>query len=308
MNTTKFAILASLLALVLLPLRGLAESPTQAMQDNAIKLFDSLTPQQKKQALLPYDSPEKKSEVFPGGKRPGVQIKTLDDQQQKLAMELLTAFTSDAGRKTAIAITEQKPDNPADSPGFGRYYLCYFGEAGAGKTYAWRITEHHLTLVHVEVENGEPTTFGPILLGANPPTLFDDEEDKMIALYNAMTPREARKCENAGKGISSFPPAPHGKSIRVGDLSPTAKDAAKAVLDGRLTFFSDPIRSRVEHFLQEAGGLDDLQIHFYGEATKKCRDGGKWDFKMAVQGFPLRLRKHAGHIHLSLKSMPPKGK
>ena len=118
MNTTKIAILASMLALVLLPLRGLAESPTQAMQDNAIKLFDSLTPEQKKQALLPYDSPEKKSEVFPGGKRPGIQIKTLNDDQQKMALELLTAFTSDAGRKTAIAITEQKPDNPARFPRF----------------------------------------------------------------------------------------------------------------------------------------------------------------------------------------------
>ena len=165
---------------------------------------------------------------------------------------------------------------------------------------------HHLTLVHVEVENGEPTTFGPILLGANPPTLFDDEEDKMIALYNAMTPQERAKCENAGKGISSFPPAPHGKSIRVGDLSPSAKDAAKAALDGRLAFFSDPIRSRVDHFLDAAGGLDDLQIYFYGEATKKCRDGGKWDFKMASKDFLCDYENTRGHIHLSLKSMPPK--
>ena len=32
----------------------------------------------------------------------------------------------------------------------------------------------------------------------------------------------------------------HG--IRIGDLSPSAKDAAKAVLDNRLSFFAEPIR------------------------------------------------------------------
>jgi len=309
MNTIRTTLIALSIAL-LLPLRGFADPAASAtMQDNAIKLFDSLSAEQKQQALLPYDSPEKKSEVFPGGKRPGVQIKTLSDDQQKLAMELLTAFTSDAGRKTALEITRQKPDNPADSPGFGQYYLCYFGEPGAGKTYAWRIAEHHLTLVQVEVEKGEPTTFGPVLLGANPPTLFDDEEDKMIALYNAMTPQERAKCENAGKGVSSFPPPPHGKSIRAGDLSPSAKEAAKAILDGRLAFFSDPIRDRVKGFLEAAGGFEALQVSFYGEATKRCRDGGKWDFKMASKDFLCDYENTRGHIHLSVKSMPPaKGK
>ncbi len=181
MNTIRIAIVA-LIALVLMPLRGLAEPAAPGtMQDTAIKLFESLTAEQKQQALLPYDSPEKRSEVFPGGKRPGVQIKLLNADQQKMAMDLLTAFTSEKGKKLAEDIIAQKPDNPTDLPGFERYYLCYFGEAGAGKTFAWRIAEHHLTIVQVEVEKGEPTTFGPVLLGANPARGFDDEEDKMIA-------------------------------------------------------------------------------------------------------------------------------
>ncbi len=306
MNTIRIALLGMVIAL-LLPLRGFADpAASSSMQETAIKLFDSLTPAQKQQALLPYDSPEKRSEVFPGGKRPGVQIEQLSDDQQKMAMELVTAFTSAAGKKLTQDIIAQKPDNPTDLPGFERYYLCYFGEARAGKTFAWRIAEHHLTIVQVEVDKGEPTTFGPVLLGANPPTLFDDEEDKMIALYNAMTPEERAASENAGKGVSSFPPAPHVKSIRAGDLSPSAKEAAKAVLDGRLAFFSDSIRKQVEQFLTAAGGFDDLQISFYGEAIKKCRDGGKWDFKMASKDFLCDYENTRGHIHVSVKSMPPK--
>jgi hypothetical protein len=288
-----------------LPLVGFAETaPT--MQETSIKLFESLTPEQKQSALLPYDSPEKKSEVFTGGKRAGVQIKTLTPEQQKLAMDLLTAFTSDAGKQTAIAITLQKPQNPPDDPGFGRYYVCFFGEAGAGKTYAWRITEHHLTLVHVDVEKGEPTTFGPILIGANPPDLFDNEEEKMIALYGAMTAEERAKSANKGAGVSSMPP--HGQSIQVADLNPTAKDAAKAVVDNRLAFFSAPIQREIKRALEANGGVDALEVSFYGEATKKCRDGGKWDFKMASKDFLCDYENSRAHIHLSLKSMPPKEK
>src|SRR4051812_29131459 len=105
---TRNATFALVIAL-LLPLRGFAEeaAPAPKMQDNASKLFESLTPEQKQAALLPYDSPEKKSEVFTGGKRPGIQIKTLNADQQKLAMDLLTAFTSESGKQTALAITLQ---------------------------------------------------------------------------------------------------------------------------------------------------------------------------------------------------------
>src|SRR4051794_36368782 len=147
---------------------------TAQIQDLATTLYASLTPEQQKAATLPLDAPERNSEVFTGGKRAGVQIKTLTEDQQKQALALLTAFTSEYGKNKAIEITKQKPDNPSTDLNFGRYYLCYFGDVGPGKTFAWRIAEHHLTLVDVQVDKGSPKTFGPILLGANPPTLWDD--------------------------------------------------------------------------------------------------------------------------------------
>src|SRR3954469_15790112 len=84
----------------------------QSMQETAITLFDSLTPDQKHAALLPYDSPEKKSEVFTGGKRPGVQINTLNADQQKMAEALLTAFTSESGKATLEKVFVQTNNNP----------------------------------------------------------------------------------------------------------------------------------------------------------------------------------------------------
>jgi hypothetical protein len=283
----------ALFALLLTPLAGFAAS------DPALDLYKSLSDEQRKEATLPLDAPERNSEVFTGGKRPGVQIRTLNEDQQKLAMTMLTSFTSDYGKQKALSIADQKINNPPDQPGFSRYYVCYFGEPAEGKSYAWRIAEHHLTLVQVEMDKGEPKTFGPILLGADPPTLWDEEEDKMIALYTAMTPDEREKSANGGKGISTA--AFKGKSIKIGDLSGSAKDAAKAVVENRLSFFSDPVQKRVRALIDSNGGIDALGVAFFGEATKRCRDGGKWDFKLVGPSMLCDYENTRGHIHLSCK-------
>jgi hypothetical protein len=298
LSAAKTRILPALCVLLCLLIAHTFAQPK--LQDTAQSLFASLTEEQKKQALLPFDSPERNSEVFPGGERAGIQIKTLNAEQQKLAQELLTQFTSAAGRKTVHAIADQ-PSNTADhTTGFGRYYLCFFGDPTADKNYAWRIAEHHMTIVHVEIADGQPRSFGPILLGANPPDLFDAEEDKMIALYNATTDEERAKCANPGRAISSARPRPNTKSLRVADLNPTARQAAADVHASRLTFFADDIRSRIRAMTSDTR-VDDMQIAFFGEATKKCREGGRWDFKLFADNFLCDYEGSRAHIHMSLK-------
>lgn len=192
-----FTLCVALTALLGLPLRGFAnqEASAASFQKSAQHLYASLSDEQKNEATLPFDSPERTREVFTGGERAGIQIKKLNADQQKLAMSMLVAFTSDYGKQKAIDIADQESNTADPTTGFARYYLCFFGEPGEGKTYAWRIAEHHLTLVHIEFDKGEPTSFGPILLGANPPTLWDEEEEKMIALHAAMTPDEQAKAK-----------------------------------------------------------------------------------------------------------------
>ncbi|HYO10998.1 MAG TPA: DUF3500 domain-containing protein [Tepidisphaeraceae bacterium] len=282
-------------AMLSLPLAARAQ-PTTAPADPAIALYASLSDEQRQRATLPFDAPERDSEVFTGGRRAGVQIDSLDEPQRRLALDMLTAFTSPYGRDKAQAIARQ--DDPGDA-GLQRYYVCFFGEPGPGKTYAWRIAEHHLTIVHVEVEKGEATTFGPILLGADPPTLWDDEEEKMIALFAALSPQERERANNGGRGTSSLPPA--GRKVKVADLNPTARQAARAVLENRLAFFSDRIRQRITKLIDSQGGVDAMEIAFYGEAAKKCRDGGRWDFKLAGPSFLCDYENSRGHIHLSMK-------
>ena len=286
-----------ILIVVTISLAGFAPSSARGatIQETAEKLYGSLSDEQRKAATLPFDSPERTAEVFTGGERAGIQIKKLDANQQKLAVELLASFTSEPGKAKAEAVMQQEKQDP----GIGHYYLCFFGEVGAGNTYAWRIAEHHLTLVHLEVEKGEPKSFGPILLGADPPVLWAEEEEKMMALFAALTPPEREKIVRKGRGISTAPL--QGEAIRVGELNPSAKEAAKAVLENRLGFFSDPIRQRAEKIIASQGGIERMQLAFWGEATKKSRDGGRWDFKLAGPSFLCDYENTRGHIHLSMK-------
>ncbi|MEA2709461.1 MAG: hypothetical protein QOF78_2062 [Phycisphaerales bacterium] len=290
----------AILCALLIPLAGFAPCHAGTLQQTAQQLYASLSDDQKKQATLPYDAPERIKEVFTGGVRAGVHIKDLNPDQQALAMSLLTGFTSDYGKQKSIAIADQPSNTQDPTTGFVRYYLCFFGEPGEGKTYAWRIAEHHLTLVHMEVEKGEPASFGPILLGANPPTLFDEEEEKLLALYAAMTPDERAKSKHSGKGISSEM-LKSDAGIRVGDLNPSAKQAAQAMFDHRLSFYSEPIATRVKKIVDSNGGLDAMRIVYYGDVAKKCRDGGRWDFKLAGKSFLCDYEGSRAHIHFSMK-------
>jgi len=290
---------AALFVVLLIAPVARAADAKASLQAQATDLFNSLTPEQRKAALLPYDDPQRNAEVYTGGKRAGVQLTALDEKQRSAAMGLLKSFTSEYGAKKCEAIAAQTP-NAGEKPGFDKYYLAFFGEPGKDAKYAWRLSEHHLTLVHIEVADGEPASFGPILLGANPPTLWDDEEDALIALYGAMSAPEREKAKQDGNAVAAKP-MENNAGVKVSDLSPTARAKVKAVYENRLKFFSDDIRARLEKLVAANGGIETMNVAFWGAAEKRCRDGGKWDFKLGNANFLCDYENNRKHIHMSMK-------
>jgi len=283
---------------------GLAPHPKDPSLSNEIEsrsltLFNSLTPEQKSRALLAYDDKQRNDQTFTPGLRAGIPLKDLTDDQRTQALNLLTLFTSDYGKQKSLAIANQD----AKQGGINKYFLAFFGQPGKNQTFAWRIAEHHLTLVDIEFQNGHPTSFGPILLGANPSTLFDEDEDAMIALYHSLTIPEAATVFEHGAGASSAPLGLAG--VPVYSLSPDAQAKVKAVLDSRLRFFSPDIKNRITTLIENQGGLTQMKLAFYGQAEKKCRDGGKWDFKLGNANFLCDYENSRGHIHMSLKATDP---
>ena len=290
---------AALFAVLLIVPIARGADAKASLQSQAQDLFNSLTPEQRKAALLKYDDPQRNAEVYTGGKRAGVQLSALDEKQRAAALGLLKSFTSDYGAKKCEAIAAQTP-NPGEKPGFEKYYLAFFGEPGKDAKYAWRLSEHHLTLVHLEVADGHPASFGPILLGANPPTLWDEEEDALIALYAAMSAPEREKAKQEGNGVAAKP-MENNAGVKVSELSPTAQAKVKAVFDNRLKFFSDDVRARIEKLVAANGGVEAMNVAFWGVAEKRCRDGGKWDFKLGNANFLCDYENNRRHIHMAMK-------
>lgn len=291
-RTTTSTVATVLVALAAASSSVLAKSGP--MEATAERLYASLTPEQRELAVRTYDDPQRTQEMFTGGKRVGVQIRDLDEKQREMALSLLTGFTSEYGRKKAEAIAAQEGNG-----GLLQYYVAFFGTPGEGQTYAWRIAEHHLTIVNVEVRDGRMTEFGPILLGANPPTLWDDEEDLLIDLYAAMTPEERTKASRSGKADSTKPIGNAG--VPVSELGEGARKKLQAMFDQRLEFYSPDIRERVAKMVERQGGLGSMRVAFWGVADKRCAQGGKWDFKLGGDSFLCDYENTRGHIHLSMK-------
>jgi hypothetical protein len=103
-----------------------------------------------------------------------------------------------------------------------------------------------------------------------------------------------------GKAISSDPMKEVG--MKVSELSPAARKRVNEIIDNRLKFFSPEIRSRIEKILKEEGGADAMRVAFWGDATKRCADGGRWDFKLGNgANFLCDYENTRGHIHMSMK-------
>ena len=96
-----------ILRLLIIALTLTAPSRAATLPETAQSLFSSFTADQKAQALLPYDNPERTNQQYTGGRRPGIQIKDLNPDQQKLAIDLLTQFLSPYGKQKAQEIADQ---------------------------------------------------------------------------------------------------------------------------------------------------------------------------------------------------------
>jgi hypothetical protein len=144
--------------------------------------LETLTPEQKAQATLPYDNPLRLDWHFiPKPERKGLQIKDMTDEQRKAAHHLLQAGLSNLGYEKVTTIMsleailreleKSRQDGPIRDP--ERYYFTLFGEPDARGTWGLSIEGHHLSLNFV-VQDGAIASTTPTFLGANPATVKGD--------------------------------------------------------------------------------------------------------------------------------------
>jgi hypothetical protein len=258
----------------------------------AIKLFKSLSDDQKKQALKDFSDKDRYREDFPAVERKGLPYKELTAEQRAMIDEVVRAMCSDYGAQRCLTVAKQTGDD--------RRYLNFYGEPEAGKPFAWRIAMHHLTLIYAEFGTDKVNEFGPILLGGNPVNkLWDDEEQLVLKIRESLSDDEYKKLAGTGGSGAMI----GTKGVKIADLPEQPRELVKKLLAKRLEVFSPDRRKQMEAFIKRDGGIDALRFALWGNASKSHREGGNYSWKIGGETTLLDWQTAgSNHIHSMVKA------
>ena len=305
-----------------------AERSSAAMADAANAFVGSLTPEQRQQAVFPFESDERMrwhfipTEGFP---RKGLTVKDMSDAQRERAHALMKAGLSQRGYMTATAIMElesllgaleqREREGGRQAEGFGRdpvrYFFSVFGTPSAKGTWGWRVEGHHVSL-HFTVANGTLVASSPAMFGSNPAEVLDGprkgtrilaaEEDTARELLMALDP-----AQRAQAVINAVAPNDMVTSNRLGitPLSPVGVEASALtarqrellmkIVDVYTGFMADDIAADRMARLKKAG-LEKIAFAWAGEAER----GKKHYYRIQGPTFLIEYdntQNNGNHIH-----------
>jgi hypothetical protein len=171
--------LTLVVVLVLQSADTFGQSPAKAMTSAANAFLAALTPQQRTEAALPFDTPLRRDwHNIPKEDRKGVEFGELNAEQQKLALALLRSALSDDGYDKALKIMSlennlregEKNLSGAPLRDPERYFITIFGEPTDKGTWGWSFEGHHFSQNFV-VHDGKVVGDTPSFWGANPATV-----------------------------------------------------------------------------------------------------------------------------------------
>jgi hypothetical protein len=246
-------IAVGILAVSALGLKDAAGPSPAAMERAATKFLESLTPEQRQQAMFPFEGNERThwhfipTEIFP---RNGLTIKHMNQTQRERAHDLLKAGLSQRGYMTATQIMQLEnvlaAIEAAQPPGGNRfmrdperYFFSIFGTPSTRNTWGWRVEGHHVSL-HFTVVNGTLAAGSPSFFGSNPAEVrsgpkkgtrvLGAEEDAARALVESLDASQREKAiinTTAPNDIVTM------ASVKVDPLSPVGIPASALTADQR---------------------------------------------------------------------------
>ncbi len=188
-----------------------SEKASSTMASTATHFLASLTPQQREQATFKFDVDERLNWHYIPRERKGLPIKDMNEDQRKLARELLHSGLSQRGYLTATSIMdlesvlgdiERRQGGGTNVRDPERYFFSIFGTPSARDTWGWRVEGHHVSL-NFTIVNGSLVAGTPAFFGSNPAEVKDgpkkglrilaQEEDAARALLLALDPGQRAK-------------------------------------------------------------------------------------------------------------------
>ena len=134
--------------------------------------LDSLTPEQKAIAMMPFDSDERERWFYTPVPRKGLQVREMASYQKRLAAALLAAGLSQQGyikAETIMSLEDvlkvaEKDDGERRNP--EKYYFSIFGTPSDTQPWGYRVEGHHVSQNYTVI--GGKIADTPSFFGSNP--------------------------------------------------------------------------------------------------------------------------------------------
>ena len=200
-----------------------SQKSAATMAKAATQFLDGLSADQKARAVLPFDGEDRlrwhfiPNEMFP---RKGIMIKEMNEQQRRLAHDLLRTGLSARGYNKVTSIIELEDILKAIETG-GKmardkeeYLFSVFGTPAAKGNWGWRVEGHHISLRYTIVDGAMKGTLAstPMFLGSNPAEVRDGDKKGFRALAEE---------EDTGRALITALPADLQKQAIANAVAPT---------------------------------------------------------------------------------------
>src|SRR5205809_157621 len=177
MRSARFLLAAGVAVALFGAIAG-SEKSSSAMAGAAERFLAALTAEQRQQAVFAVDAAERTNWHYIPRERKGLPLKRMNEDQRKLARELLRSGLSQRGYLTATSIMdletilgdlEQRTNSAerriARDPEL--YFFSVFGAPSARDAWGWRVEGHHISL-NFTVAGGAAVASTPSFFGSNP--------------------------------------------------------------------------------------------------------------------------------------------
>jgi len=318
-------ILLALAVLAAVPVSGLIASArtATAMATAANAFLDSLSPEQRQLAALPFEGDERMrwhyipNEQF---QRKGLQIKAMSEKQRMLAHDLMKTGLSQRGYMTADSIMKLEEvlraiEEAAGTRRFARdpleYYVTVFGTPSPKGTWGWRVNGHHLGL-NFTINGGSAIAGAPTFFGSNPAEvregpkkgtrLLAQQEDTARALVQALDDSQRTTAIIQAQALNEIvttnspkidPLSPTGLSASA--MTPAQRDLLMKVIDAYASQVTEDVAADRMAKIKQAG-VEKIAFAWAGETER----GKKHYYRVQGPTFLIEFdnsQNDGNHIH-----------
>jgi hypothetical protein len=286
---------------------GAAAKPPSSSETLVTTLYQSLTPEQKRVVVLPFDDPLRSkvdNNWFVTSARVG-RFFTVD--QQAMIREIWRGlYNPDFVPKAEAQIQE-------DGAGLGNYSVGLFGQPGSGK-FEFVLTGRHLT-VRCDGNSVEGAAFGgPIFYGhqAGPNDEEKPDHPNNVYWYQAQRANEvfqaldgkqrklalvdASRTEKATETSRLRLPGEKIEGLPVSEMSADQRGLVRKVLADLLLPFRKQDSDEAMRIVDQSGGVQGLTMAFF--ANRDLGGDGIWDIWQLESPKAVWYFRGAPHVHV----------